>query len=154
MEIQELYLKTVFSCMACDGDIAPEEIGLVKQLATNTKLFASLDVEKAVNNYVEAINKDGRSFFVHYLDDIVESQLTEEEQINIIELAFKTITTDNAIAYAEVSFFKKIRARLSLTDDEILAKCTNMDSDFLLPDINARELPEWSDDVVIKTFSL
>jgi len=32
---KELFLKTAFSCMACDGEIANEEINLVKSLLNN-----------------------------------------------------------------------------------------------------------------------
>lgn len=31
MVIKELYLKTVFCCMACDGDIAKEEFSLLNK---------------------------------------------------------------------------------------------------------------------------
>lgn len=32
MKVNELYLKTAFCCMACDGDIALEELELIKKL--------------------------------------------------------------------------------------------------------------------------
>jgi len=143
MELQELYLKTVFSCMACDGDIAPEEVNLVKKLASETELFGQLDVESKINSYVAAINKDGRAFLKSYLNDVAEAELSVEEQMNIVDLAFKTIIADNVIEYAEVKFFKKIRARLSLSDEAILERHPDKE-DFLLPDINVVEDPEWS----------
>jgi len=144
MELQELYLKTVFSCMACDGDIAHEEVNLVKKLASETELFGQLDVESKINSYVAAINKDGRAFLKSYLNDVAEAELSAEEQMNIVDLAFKTIMADNVIEYAEVKFFKKIRARLSLSDEAILERHPDKE-DFLLPDINVVEDPEWSD---------
>lgn len=144
MELQELYLKTVFSCMACDGDIAPEEVNLVKKLASETDLFSGLDVEGMINNYVSAINQNGRAFLKTYLNDIAEAELKDDEQMNIVDLAFKTIMADNVIEYAEVKFFKKIRMRLSLSDETILAKFPDKE-DFLLPDINVAEDPEWDD---------
>lgn len=144
MELQELYLKTVFSCMACDGDIAPEEIELVKKLASETDLFSGLDVENMINNYVTSINQNGRAFLKSYLNDIAEAELNDNEQMNIVDLAFKTIMADNVIEYAEVKFFKKIRVRLSLSDEAILAKHPDKE-DFLLPDINVAEDPDWSD---------
>jgi len=152
MELQELYLKTVFSCMACDGDIAPEEVNLVKKLASETELFGQLDVESKINSYVAAINKDGRAFLKSYLNDVVEAELSAEEQMNIVDLAFKTIMADNVIEYAEVKFFKKIRARLSLSDEAILERHPDKE-DFLLPDINVVEDPEWSD-IQFATISL
>lgn len=144
MELQELYLKTVFSCMACDGDIAPEEVELVKKLASETDLFSGLDVENMINNDVTSINQNGRAFLKSYLNDIAEAELNDNEQMNIVDLAFKTIMADNVIEYAEVKFFKKIRVRLSLSDEAILAKYPDKE-DFLLPDINVAEDPDWSD---------
>jgi len=152
MELQELYLKTVFSCMACDGDIASEEVSLVKKLASETELFGQLDVESKINSYVAAINKDGRAFLKSYLNDVAEADLSAEEQMNIVDLAFKTIMADNVIEYAEVKFFKKIRARLSLSDEAILEKHPDKE-DFLLPDINVVEDPEWND-IQFATISL
>ena len=32
MNNQDLLLKTIFACMACDGDIAPEEIQVLREL--------------------------------------------------------------------------------------------------------------------------
>lgn len=144
MELQELYLKTVFSCMACDGDIATEEVELVKKLASEKDLFSGLDVESVINNYVSAINQNGRAFLKSYLSDIAEAELKDDEQMNIVDLAFKTIMADNVIEYAEVKFFKKIRVRLSLSDDAILEKYPDKE-DFLLPDINVAEDPDWND---------
>lgn len=144
MELQELYLKTVFSCMACDGDIAPEEVKLVNQLASETNLFNGLEVESVINNYVTAINQNGQAFLKSYLNDVADAKLKDDEQMNVVDLAFKTIMADNVIEYAEVKFFKKIRARLSLSDDAILEKYPDKE-DFLLPDINVAEDPDWGD---------
>lgn len=49
MTKKELYLKTVFCCIACDGDIAEEEIGLIRELGTKDKLFSDMDTEKYIN---------------------------------------------------------------------------------------------------------
>lgn len=57
MTIQELYLKTVFCCMACDGDIAPEEVDMVRQLTTDSDIFTGLKVEEQLHSYIEGINR-------------------------------------------------------------------------------------------------
>ena len=66
----ELYLKTAFACMACDGDIATEEIALVKTMTEQSDLFSSIDVENKLNDYVEQINKQGKGFLSGYLSDV------------------------------------------------------------------------------------
>lgn len=143
MNTQELLLKTIFACMACDGDIASEEIQMLRELIANTDLFKDLDIEIELKKYVDSINQNGVSFLKRYLSDIVETELSKNEQMCLVDLAFKTIEADKRIEYSEVKFFKKIRIRLSLTDDEILAKYPDKE-DFLLPDINVADDPEWN----------
>lgn len=49
MTKEELYLKTIFCCIACDGDIATEEVGMVRELCAKDKLFHDIDSEKCIN---------------------------------------------------------------------------------------------------------
>ena len=48
--------------MACDGEIANEEINLVKSLAEKTTLFEGIDVENVLNSFIQEINKKGKLF--------------------------------------------------------------------------------------------
>ncbi len=142
MTTQELYLKTIFCCMACDGDIATEEIAMVRKMATDTSLFGELDVESIINGYVKEINSNGVRFLNSYLNELSEATLSDEEQFVIVKLSIETIEADNKIEYSEVKFFKKIRNRLSLTDEQILGQHPDKE-DWLLPDINVAEDPVW-----------
>ena len=143
MKNKELYLKTIFACMACDGDVATEEIQLLRKLIDQTDLFNDIDVEGKLKQYVDSINQNGVAFLNQYLSEVADEDLTKDEQLCLVDLAFKTIEADNRIEYSEVKFFKKIRIRLSLTDDEILEKYPDKE-DFLLPDLNVAEDPEWN----------
>ena len=42
MKINELYLKTLFCCCACDGEIAQEEVDMIKELTENSTLFQEI----------------------------------------------------------------------------------------------------------------
>lgn len=57
MERTELYLKTIFCCMACDGEIAKEEVDMVKRLSGEYDIFANVDIEAYLNTWIIAINK-------------------------------------------------------------------------------------------------
>lgn len=144
MNKQELYLKTIFCCMVCDGEIATEEIGMIKQLTLKTDLFASIDIEALLNGYVVEMNRDGTAFLQEYLDELSKTDLSVDEQLQIIDFAFETIEADKCIEYSEVKFFKKIRFRLRLSDEQILARYPDKE-DFLLPDINVTDMPAWTD---------
>lgn len=144
MTKKELYLKTVFCCIACDGDIAEEEVGLIRELGTKDKLFSDMNAEKYINAWVNEINKRGGMFLQNYLNEIATEDLNEEEQLLLVSLAFKAIEADNRIEYSEVKFFKKIRSRLSISDEIILGNFPNKE-DFLLPDLKVAELPMWDE---------
>lgn len=134
METNELFLKTLFCCSACDGEIVPEEVSLVKQLSLNDSTFEGLEVENILNAYVERINKQGSIFLKDYLSEVANATLSDEEQLKLIELAIRMIEADNQILYSEIKFLKKIRNRMSVSDESILAKLPNSE-DYLLPDM-------------------
>ena len=73
-----------------------------------------------------------------------KEELTEEEQLLLIALSIKMIEADSRIEYSEVKFFKKIRARLSVSDEQILEQHPNKE-DFLLPDVNVTEDLIWNE---------
>lgn len=139
MELKELYLKTVFCCMSCDGDIAKEEIALLEKYAKENHLFDGLDIKTLVNGYVDSIHSEERMFLDSYLQELADSTLTDDEQLEIVKLAIETIEADNKIEYSEVSFFKEIRSRLSISDDAILKEMPGRE-DYLLPDIKTNNI--------------
>ena len=134
METNELYLKTAFCCMACDGDIAPEELELIREYTSNNELFLHLDVESKLNEYVAEINQKG----VLFLKDIANLSLTEMQELNIVRIAIQMIEADNKVEYSEVYFFKKIRLNLNISDAVILENMPGKE-DYLLPDIIQNE---------------
>lgn len=132
--------------MACDGDIAKEEIEMVKILCEKDDFFKNIESETYINNWIGEINERGSAFLQTFLSEINSVQLDKEEQLKLIELAFKTIEADNRIEYSEVKFFKKIRSRLSVSDEDVLEKFPEKE-DYLLPDIDASETLEWDNNI-------
>ena len=91
MERNELYLKTAFCCMACDGTIAPEELSLLKSMVTDDNLFKGLDIQGVINAYVSSINQEGELFLHHYLDEVKDANLDDESALKLIKIAIETI---------------------------------------------------------------
>lgn len=146
METKELLLKTAFCCMACDGEIAEEEIALIKKLTSDLTIFSGFDVESILNSYIAEINAIELEFFSNYLTELEAMHIDNTSALQIIDIALKTIEADNNIEYSEISFFKKIRAKLAISDEEILARYPNREDveDFLLPDIIVTENQNWN----------
>lgn len=153
MTKEELYLKTIFCCIACDGDIATEEVDMVKDLCAKDNIFHDVDSEKYLNSWITEINEQGGMFLQSYLKELISVDLNETEQLQIVSLAIKAIEADNRIEYAEVKFFKKIRLRLTISDEAILTEHPDKD-DFLLPDISIAEIPQWDNNTHFSQISI
>lgn len=134
MEKNELYLKTAFCCMACDGEIADEEVALLLTMVNGQNVFDGLDIQGKLNEYIAAINTEGRMFLNNYIEEVKKAALDDESALQLIRIAIDTIEADKEIKYSEMSFFKKIRKNLSISDEAILSSIPEKE-DYLLPDI-------------------
>ena len=56
--------------MACDGDIAKEEIEMVKILCEKDDFFKNIESETYINNWIGEINERGSAFLQTFLSDI------------------------------------------------------------------------------------
>ena len=134
--LEQILLYTAFSCMACDGEIAHEEVEAIKQMAIDKHAFGNLDVENELQQMVSAINTKGEGFLKQYLLTIDGCDFTKEEECSILQVALDTIVSDNDIRYSEVKFFKVLRSNLKhLSDEEILGQVKGIDESFLAQDI-------------------
>lgn len=134
MNKNELFLKTIFCCSACDGIIAPEEVALVKKIIAETSIFSNINVEDKLNQYVDEINRNSQPFLKNFLWELDNTELSESEQLTLIELSIQMIEADEQVLYSEIQFFKKLRNKLSITDEKILNSFPEIEG-YLLPDI-------------------
>ena len=105
METNELYLKTAFCCMACDGEIADEEVALLKKKVVRENIFDGLDAQAKINEYVASINTQGAKFLNNFVGEVKDAQLDDDSSLQLIKIAIEMIEIDNEIKYSEVCFF-------------------------------------------------
>lgn len=122
LSFNKLLLKTAFSCMACDGDIDKREVKLIKQLQNDHKTFGEIDINSELDTLLLAINKDGQEFLKGYFDELTTAELSETNELKLIEVAIDTIKADDKVEYSEIKFFKVIRSNLKIADEPILEK--------------------------------
>ncbi len=134
ISFDKLLLKTVFCCMASDSNIDPREIALIKTMCKNSPLFEDFNFQEEINSLVNKINSNSKEFITYYLDLLSKSTLTEKEELILIDFAIQTIKADEQVEYAEIKFFKNIRHRLKISDENILAVFPDIEQ-FLEEDI-------------------
>lgn len=116
----KLLLKSVFCCMASDGNIDDREINIIKSMCEKSQLFTNINFQEEINQLIVEINTNSKRFIQDYFDLLKQSQLSEEEELMLINFAIETIKADEQIEYSEIKFFKNIRHRLNVSDDKIL----------------------------------
>lgn len=154
--INELLLQTAFACMACDGDIAPEEVDLIKSLDKDEHLFGDIKIEDKLQSLLAEINELGTGHLKNYLNIVKNAQLNEEDSLKILDVAVKTIKADNIIQYSEVKFFKVIKANLNVSDEVILEKVEGIDEMWVAQDINDYSMiyKSYFDNIQLPTFDI
>ena len=122
INFNKLLLKTAFSCMACDGDIDKRELKLIKKLHVENNYFGDMDIESELNSLLLEINKDGHLFLRDFLKELSSIELSESQEIKLIEAAIETIKADEKVEYSEIKFFKVVRSKLKIDNEAILSK--------------------------------
>ena len=146
MEQNELLLRTAFACMSCDGDIASEEVELIRQMSKEKQMFGDVDIDKELGALVKEINLKGKGFLKQYLIRLAEESLTEEQELKVADVAVQTIRADNKIEYSEIKFFKVLRSNLkNVSDETLLEKIDDIDENYLAQDIRADYLQMYDD---------
>lgn len=155
-QFNNLLLRTAFACMACDGDIAPEEVNLIKSLADKEHLFGNIEIVNGLNALLDEINNLGKGFLKSYLSTVKEAQLNEDDSIKLLNVAAKTIKADNIIKYSEIKFFKVIKANLDISDEAILEKVDGVDEMWVAQDIKDYGLlyDSYFEDIELPKFDL
>jgi hypothetical protein len=108
--------------MACDGDIDKREVKLIKKLHKESNTFGEINLNAELDTLLAAINKDGHHFLKSYLKELSTSELSEANELKIVEVAIDTIKADEKVEYSEIKFFKVIRSKLKIGNDLILEK--------------------------------
>lgn len=130
----KLLLRTAFCCMASDGNIDKREITTLQSLCQNLDLFKNFDFQVEINELVKEINTKGKQFIRQYLNLLSNANLLEDEELTVIDFAIKTIYADEQVEYSEIKFFKNIRHRLKISDENILSVYPHIEQ-FLEEDI-------------------
>lgn len=133
----DIYLMTAFAFISCDGEIASEEIELLRDMHKDGT-FPGIDVDSELEKLVAELNKEGKNFLKSYLLSVNEANLSKEDSLKLLKIAVKTIYADNDVAYSEVKFFRVVRQHLNAIDDDyILENIPEIEDFWLASDIHA-----------------
>ena len=136
----KILFLTSFCCMAIDGEIAKEEYGLLKNFSDTEKLFGSINVDEEFQKCMDVLKTIGGDFVKSYLQAVHKIEFAENEKVQILDIAVRTIYADKRIEYAEIKFFKSLYNHLNIPKDVVLRNVSNVDDYWLDDDMTSNTL--------------
>lgn len=139
-EFNKVLLLTSVCCMACDGEIAKEEVSTLKKLSEEQHLFEKDDLNGVLPIIMDSLTQYGYEFVKSYLDLLGNTDFSDIQALQILDVAAKTIYADNKIEYDEIKFFKSIRRNLKVTDEQILSQVDGVEDYWLSADAQDKNM--------------
>lgn len=133
-EFNKVLLLTSVCCMACDGEIAKEEVSTLKKLSEEQKLFGKEDLSVVLPVVMDSLTKYGYEFVKSYLELLEKADFSDTQALKILDVATKTIYADKKVEYDEIKFFKSIRKNLNVSDEQILSHVEGVEDFWLSSD--------------------
>jgi uncharacterized tellurite resistance protein B-like protein len=147
-DFKTFLFKSAVMAMACDGDIAEEEINEIKNIVANEIYFMGYDFEEPLKSNIENIKINGKNAINQYLQEIVSNELHEHQEILLIEVILRMIHADNKIEDSELKFLHIVKSKLKIDEHTLIIKFPN-EIDILI-DINNYGLnKEFSNEIFI-----
>ncbi|MCM1520082.1 MAG: hypothetical protein NC098_04795 [Lachnoclostridium sp.] len=132
-----LNLATAFAFMACDGDISPDEVKLIKQMNADG-IIPCDDVDDKLEQLLGQLNARGHGFMKDYFQAVTDADLDADAALALLKIAVATIYADEIVEYSEVKFFRAVRSHiLSMTDEQILEAIPEVEDFWLESDVKS-----------------
>lgn len=118
-EFKALLIRTAVMAMASDGSIENSEITELNNIVSNEVYFLDFEYDEILNSYIEDIKQHGNSAINKYIQEISTYELTQKQELLIIEVLLRIIQADENVADSELKFLQLVKSKLK-TDEQTL----------------------------------
>lgn len=116
-DFKKILFRSAFAVMACDGEIAESEVVEIKEMLQNSLYFDGLDHEVELQSAFEDMKENGLQFIQNFFQILKTSDLSERQELQMIEVLIKMIHADDKVDENELIFMHNIRSSLSILSD-------------------------------------
>lgn len=121
-EFKDFLFKSAVIAMACDGDIAEEEINEIKTIVANEIYFMGYEFEEPLQKNIEAIKINGKNAVNQFLQEITNNDLNEHQELLLIEVLLKIIQADTKVEENELRFLHLAKSKLKTDEQTLIIK--------------------------------
>jgi len=124
-DFQNFLFKSAVTVMACDGNISETEISEIKNMAANEIYFLDYSIEEPLQSNLANIKANGKNAINQYLTELASADLTERQEILLIEVLIRMIEADKQVEENEIKFLQMVKAKLKVTEETLIVKFPN-----------------------------
>lgn len=147
-DFKPFLFKSAVMAMACDGDIAEAEISEIRNIVANEIYFMGYDFEEPLKSNTENIKANGKNAINQYLQEIVTSDLSDHQEILLIEVLLRMILADGKVDESELKFLQMAKSKLK-TDEQTLIMKFPHQIDYLMDFNNYGSHEEFTNEISI-----
>jgi uncharacterized tellurite resistance protein B-like protein len=124
-DFKTFLFKSAVMAMACDGDIADEEVNEIKNIVANEIYFMGYDFEEPLKSNIENIKVNGKNAINQYLQEIVTNDLNEHQEILLVEVLLRMIQADTKVEESELQFLHLVKSKLKTDEVTLITNFPN-----------------------------
>lgn len=147
-EFKDFLFKSAVIAMACDGNIAEEEINEIKTIVANEIYFMGYEFEEQLRKNIEAIKINGKTAVNQFLQEITNNDLTEHQELLLIEVLLKIIQADTKFEENELRFLHMTKSKLKTDEKTLIVKFPHQ-IDYLMDFNNYGLHEEFTKEIII-----
>jgi uncharacterized tellurite resistance protein B-like protein len=121
-EFKEFLFKSAVMAMSCDGNISQAEIDEIRKIVASEIYFIDYEYENPLKNYIDYIKYNGKNAVSEYLKEVGKSELSEKQEILLIEVVLRIIEADNNIYETERKFLQMVIKNLKIDEQTLIIK--------------------------------
>lgn len=148
-DFQKLLFQSAVSAMAVDGEIHNKEIEELKSIVKSTAYFLDFDFDKELEENISNIKKNGKDAINHYLLLLSTSDLSEKQEIILMEIVLRMLEADQVFGGNELKFLQMVKAKIK-TSEEVLVMKFPKQIDYLMNFNNSGSSASFDSDISIK----
>jgi len=113
-EFANIFLKVAFAAILADGEIAEEEIAVLKKLNENDYYLSGYDLEDQIAQFEKKFVARGYIVIKTILNELAYADISDSQKLILLNLAIQIIRSDYVITLDEIRFIKQLSSNLKI----------------------------------------
>ncbi|HNK25380.1 MAG TPA: tellurite resistance TerB family protein [Saprospiraceae bacterium] len=119
-DFQDFLFKSAVMVMSCDGEIAQSEIDELENIISNEIYLLGYNHHEPLKSHIDEIRTNGKDAINKFLEELSRTDLSQKQELILIEVLIKMIEADSIIQPSEIKFFQLIKSKLKTSEESLI----------------------------------